>query len=263
MGQKFELILALFLGENDLKSEQKEVGPGLVFCLPFRKKFALNWGKTALFDQKSMTNFGRPFCSFPFLFLASKWQKYAVHAFQKGKQVGRKRGLCQKSYSGIPSWPLCSQFSPAKHNLYLHKIALDSAQTNWRSPEGSSLEHKNQQKRVYPYPLGAGSARPNPKMGAPDPENPLFLGFAVLRRGLRPWSQTMVSEGARPWGRGRSGDWDCEKKKFRRVSFLRGTTLREALRGKSPLRGFSGAFAGASLGDAPERFKSRDVLQEF
>ena len=41
-------------------------------------------------------------------------------------------------------------------------------------------------------------------MGAPDPENPLFLGFSVLRGGLRPWSQTMVSEGARPWGRGRS-----------------------------------------------------------
>ena len=66
-----------------------------------------------------------------------------------------------------------------------------------------------QQTRVYPYPLGAGSARPNPKMGAPDPENPLFLGFSVLRGGLRPWSQTMVSEGAGPWGRGRSGDCRC------------------------------------------------------
>ena len=65
-----------------------------------------------------------------------------------------------------------------------------------------------QQTSVYPYPLGAGSARPNPKMGAPDPENPLFLGFSALGGGLRPWSQTMVSEGARPWGRGRSGD--CE-----------------------------------------------------
>ena len=53
----------------------------------------------------------------------------------------------------------------------------------------------NQQTRVYPYPLVAGSARPNPKMGAPDPENPLFVGFSVLRGGLRPWSQTMVSEG--------------------------------------------------------------------
>ena len=38
-----------------------------------------------------------------------------------------------------------------------------------------------QRTRVYPYPLGEGSARPNPKMGAPDPENPLFLGFSVLR----------------------------------------------------------------------------------
>ena len=49
----------------------------------------------------------------------------------------------------------------------------------------------NQQTRVYPYPL-TGSVRPNPKMGVPDPENP----------GLRPWSETMVSERARPWGRG-------------------------------------------------------------
>ena len=65
-----------------------------------------------------------------------------------------------------------------------------------------------QQARVCPYPLGTGSARPNPKMGAPDPENPLFPGFSVLRGGLRPWSQTMVSEGARPWGSGSSGDSD-------------------------------------------------------
>ena len=70
------------------------------------------------------------------------------------------------------------------------------------------IVHNSQQTGVYPYPLVAGSARPNPRMGAPDPENPLFLGFSVLRGGLRPWSQTMVSEGARPSGRGRSGD--CE-----------------------------------------------------
>ena len=31
----------------------------------------------------------------------------------------------------------------------------------------------------------------------------------MLRGVLRPWSQTMVSEGARPWGGGRSGD--CEE----------------------------------------------------
>ena len=50
--------------------------------------------------------------------------------------------------------------------------------------------------QVNPYPLRAWSARPNPKVGAPDPETPSFLGFSVLGRGLRPWSQTMVSGGA-------------------------------------------------------------------
>ena len=78
-----------------------------------------------------------------------------------------------------------------------------------------------QQTRVYPYPLVAGSARPNPKMGAPDPENPLLKGFSVPGEGLRPWSQTMVSEGARPWGRGRSGDYDLfPLEYFARVLFI-------------------------------------------
>ena len=51
------------------------------------------------------------------------------------------------------------------------------------------------QPRVYPYPLGAGSARPNPKMGSPDPETPLFLGFSVLKGGLRPWSRNGADHG--------------------------------------------------------------------
>ena len=56
---------------------------------------------------------------------------------------------------------------------------------------------ENQQTRVYPYPLVAGSARSNPKMGAPDPEKPLFIGFSVLRG-----SETMVRDhGLRPWSR--------------------------------------------------------------
>ena len=82
-----------------------------------------------------------------------------------------------------------------------------------RDTDNFPREKRNiyQQTRIYPYPLGAGSARPNPKMGAPDPENPLFLRLSVLRGLPRPWSQTMVSEGARPWGRGRSGD--CEFRK--------------------------------------------------
>ena len=91
-------------------------------------------------------------------------------------------------------------------------VSGDSLKTNWENrcaliPSYSWDQSIGQQTRVCPYPLGEGSARPNPKMGAPDPENPLFLGFPVLGGGSRPWSQTMVSEGARPWGRGRSGDF--------------------------------------------------------
>ena len=56
----------------------------------------------------------------------------------------------------------------------------------------------NSANKGLPLPLGAGSARPNPRRGAPDPENPLFLGFSVLRGLPRPPSQTMVSEGAKP-----------------------------------------------------------------
>ena len=43
--------------------------------------------------KKSTTNFGLPFCFFPFPCFASKWLKYAVFALQKAKNVGRKRGL--------------------------------------------------------------------------------------------------------------------------------------------------------------------------
>ena len=53
---------------------------------------------------------------------------------------------------------------------------------------------KVQQKTgVYPYTLGAGSARPYPKKGAPETGNPVFIGFTALRgdwdHGLRPWSR--------------------------------------------------------------------------
>ena len=43
--------------------------------------------------KKSATNFGLPFCFFPFTFFASKWLKYTVFALQKAKKVGRKWGL--------------------------------------------------------------------------------------------------------------------------------------------------------------------------
>ena len=47
-----------------------------------------------------------------------------------------------------------------------------------------------QQTRVYPYPLGAGSAKPNPKMGAPRPRKHFISRVFCAQRG----TETMVSD---------------------------------------------------------------------
>ena len=69
----------------------------------------------------------------------------------------------------------------------------------WQTPPSRNFQKLVSKQRSTPHPLGAGSVRPNPKKGAPDTENPSCIRFTVLRAGLRPWSQTMVSEGAGPW----------------------------------------------------------------
>ena len=57
-------------------------------------KVLLKTGEKVHFPtKKSTTDFGLPFCFFPFPFFASKWLKYVVFALQKDKKVGRKRGL--------------------------------------------------------------------------------------------------------------------------------------------------------------------------
>ena len=61
-----------------------------------------------------------------------------------------------------------------------------------------------QQTGVYPYPLGAGSARPNPKDGAPDTENPFVHRIYCAQRGM----ETMVSDHG--LGRGQLHTWGSE-----------------------------------------------------
>ena len=60
--------------------------------------------------------------------------------------------------------------------------------------------------RGLSLPLGRGVCETKSKMGAPDPENPLFLGFSVHSHRLRPWSRKGADLAC---GRGRCGD--CEK----------------------------------------------------
>ena len=50
-------------------------------------------------------------------------------------------------------------------------------------------EFSFQQTRVYPYPLGAGSADQIQKRALQTQKPFLFPGFSVLRGGLRPWSR--------------------------------------------------------------------------
>ena len=57
-----------------------------------------------------------------------------------------------------------------------------------------------QQTGLYPYPLGAGSAGPNLKKGRYRHRKSFMHRVYSAQRGI----ETMVSEGARPWGMGRS-----------------------------------------------------------
>ena len=67
-----------------------------------------------------------------------------------------------------------------------------------------------------PLPLGRGVCETKSKNGRSRPRKPFISRVFCAQRGIpRPWSQTMVSEGARPWGRGRSGD--CEPKQARKT----------------------------------------------
>ena len=63
-----------------------------------------------------------------------------------------------------------------------------------------------QPKRVYPYPL-RGVCETKSKNGHSRPRKPFISRVFCAQRGL----ETMVSEGARPWGRDRSGNSEqCE-----------------------------------------------------
>ena len=98
-------------------------------------------------------------------------------------------------------------FPPKLHREFHHQTSLRGSGL-WQALKLHTIREKKsrycciQQTGVYPCALGASCARPTAKKGAPDTENPSCIGFTVLGRGLRPWSQTTVSEGARPWGRG-------------------------------------------------------------
>ena len=64
---------------------------------------------------------------------------------------------------------------------------------------------RNLANKGLPLPLGRGVRETKSKNGRSRPRTPFISRVFCAQRGIG----TMVSEGARPWGRGRSGD--CEK----------------------------------------------------
>ena len=56
----------------------------------------------------------------------------------------------------------------------------------------------------FSLPLGRGVCETKSKTGRSRPRKPFISWVCCAQRGI----ETMVSEGARPWGRGRSGDCD-------------------------------------------------------
>ena len=72
--------------------------------------------------------------------------------------------------------------------------------------------------------------------GRSRPRKPFISRLFCAQRGLlRPWSQTMVSEGARPWGRGRSGDCELGETAKGRLGLRCGSSEKVSCTGASPV----------------------------
>ena len=113
-------------------------GQGLVFCLPFRQKCALNWGTSALFHPKSTTKFGRPFCPFHFSFFYLKMAQikccFCLSRSQKSRQKTRPppftyyfRGPWYHKFGGI----YAKQTVTARSNSCTQSYRIDCG-SPWR-----------------------------------------------------------------------------------------------------------------------------------
>ena len=69
------------------KAKKEKIGQGLVFCLPFRQFFALDWGKSAFFGPEKKKHDQFWSCSFlSYLFLLQNNPKKAVFAFHSNQR---------------------------------------------------------------------------------------------------------------------------------------------------------------------------------
>ena len=102
--------------------------------------------------------------------------------------------FCRNPYQTLIHWmpppfalktPFCSLQCASSHPLPKNRLLNKCLSAN----------------RGLPPPLGAGSARPNPKVGVPETENPLCIGLQRSEgdwdHGFRPWSRKGADHGVR------------------------------------------------------------------
>ena len=111
---------------------------------------------------------------------------------------------------------------PFLDKLLFAKIACFARDSSKKSFFSEGLGSVNPFKTgVYPYPIACEVCETKSKNGRSRHRNPLFLRVFCAQRGV----ETMVSEGARPWGRDRSGDCKKSFQNYCRKSFCRGGSL--------------------------------------
>ena len=84
-----------------------------------------------------------------------------------------------------------------------HRVAADCR-------DAAGMPHYTSANKGLPLPLGRGVCETKSKNGRSIPRKPFISRVFCAQRGI----ETMVSQGARPWGRGRSGD--CENSPVKR-----------------------------------------------
>ena len=111
--------------------------------------------------------------------------------------------LATFSFSGVSqtrvkhsTWEQCPQVLAGKARklpnrpVFAHmQLGRSSGRSRFQFMRNTSKKGQNSANKGLPLHLGRGVCVTKSKNGCSRPRSPLFLGFSVLRGGLRPWSR--------------------------------------------------------------------------
>ena len=100
-------------------------------------------------------------------------------------QIDLRMLMCLEIAPALQSNVATSRKNPDSMRSILRVYGGELVASSHPEMDELNMLHEFQETGVYYYPLGAGSARPNPQKRKKDTENPSCTGFTVLRRRLR------------------------------------------------------------------------------